>query len=345
MKQLNETTNVNIEESFDVSTGHHSVIQKGNVTTNNVYALQLWNNQSDIKVFKGTRSYSTNCNKLVFWGTNLAGHHTQTFEFANAGDQHHWFIGTKPVNDWCTQIARIDLTKQNVQSPHTTNLDFPRLAHLNRIGNQPYDGSLMYRVEAAVSPDYQKLLIMTVDKNYTAHFTFYDLPTINQALDSVEANSPQKRYVSMENQPLTGDSNFQSFSVDNFYNPDDVAGKDNYGSTNEITNSIQGVDIDNSGNIYISCQPSPTKINKKYVGHHKQIIKIPYYAHDDLSSWISVNLSQYAKENSNTFDLPKFHSEVESIQIISENYGYLTISYHRDSYGLTTLSRIFKISW
>lgn len=28
MKQLNETTNVNIEESFDVSTGHHSVIQK-----------------------------------------------------------------------------------------------------------------------------------------------------------------------------------------------------------------------------------------------------------------------------------------------------------------------------
>ncbi len=263
----------------------------------------------------------------------------------NAGDQHHWFIGTKPVNDWCTQIARIDLTKQNVQSPHTTNLDFPRLAHLNRIGNQPYDGSLMYRVEAAVSPDYQKLLIMTVDKNYTAHFTFYDLPTINQALDSVEANSPQKRYVSMENQPLTGDSNFQSFSVDNFYNPDDVAGKDNYGSTNEITNSIQGVDIDNSGNIYISCQPSPTKINKKYVGHHKQIIKIPYYAHDDLSSWISVNLSQYAKENSNTFDLPKFHSEVESIQIISENYGYLTISYHRDSDGLTTLSRIFKISW
>ncbi|MCT3402670.1 bacteriocin [Lactobacillus helveticus] len=39
------------------------------------------------------------------------------------------------------------------------------------------------------------------------------------------------------------------------------------------------------------------------------------------------------------------HSEVESIQIISENYGYLTISYHRDSDGLTTLSRIFKISW
>ena len=61
----------------------------------------------------------------------------------------------------------------------------------------------MYRVEAAVSTDYQKPLIMTVDSEYTAHFTFYDLPTINQALDEIESNSPQKYYVSMENQPLT----------------------------------------------------------------------------------------------------------------------------------------------
>lgn len=68
MRKLNETTNIGIEESFDVSTGHDSVIQKGNVTKSNVYALQLWNNQNDIKVFKGHRSYSTNCNKLVFWG-------------------------------------------------------------------------------------------------------------------------------------------------------------------------------------------------------------------------------------------------------------------------------------
>uniref|UniRef100_UPI003F55A912 helveticin J family class III bacteriocin n=2 Tax=Lactobacillus acidophilus TaxID=1579 RepID=UPI003F55A912 len=341
MKHLNETTNINIEESFDVSTGHHSVIQKGNVTKSNVYALQLWNDQNDIKVFKGPRSYSTNCNKLVFWGVNKAGHHTQTFEFANAGDQYHWFIGTKPVNNWCTQIARIDLTKQNVSSPHTTNLDFPRLAHLNQIGDRPYDGSLMYRVEAAVSPDYQKLLIMTVDSKYTAHFTFYDLPTINQALDEVESKSPQKRYVPMETQPLTMDSNFQSFSVDNFYNPNDVAGKLNLGSTDEITNSIQGVDIDNNGNIYISCQPSPSEVDGKYTGHHKQIIKIPSYAHNDINSWTSVNLSQYAKENPNTFDISNYHSEVESIQIISENYGYLTISYHNKNH-LTTLSRIFE---
>lgn len=186
---------------------------------------------------------------------------------------------------------------------------------------------------------------MTVDRGYTAHFTFYDLSTINQALDEVELNSPQKRYVSMENQPVVMDNNFKSFSVDNFYNPDDVAGKPNFGSTDEITNSIQGVDIDNDGNIYISCQPSPSDVNGKYTGHHKQIIKIPSYAHNDLNSWTSINLSQYAKENPNTFDISNYHSEVESIQIISENYGYLTISYHRNSDGLTTLSRIFKISW
>ncbi|KRL88697.1 MAG: helveticin J family class III bacteriocin [Thomasclavelia ramosa] len=345
MRQLNETTNISIEERFDVNTGHPSVIQKGNVTKSNVYALQLWDEQEVIKVFKGTKANPTNCKTLVFWGTKDAGKHTQTFEFANAGDQHHWFIGTKPVNNWCTQIARIDLTKQNVSKPHTTNLDFPRLAHLNRIGDQPYEGGLMYRVEAAVSPDYQKMLIMTVDKNYTAHFTFYDLPTINQELDRIESNIPAKRYVSMENVPVTIDNSFQSFSVDNFYNPDDVSGKKNNGSTTEITNSIQGVDIDNAGNIYISCQPSPSTVNGKYIGHHKQIIKIPYYAHQNVDQWTSVNLSEYAKQNVNTFDISNYRSEVESIQIISENYGYLTISYHRSSDGKTEKSKIYKIRW
>lgn len=40
---------------------------------------------------------------------------------------------------------------------------------------------------------------------------------------------------------------------------------------------IQGVDIDNDGNIYISCHPSPSKVNGKYTEHHKQIIKILSY--------------------------------------------------------------------
>lgn len=347
MKQLHDTTSISILNSFDISTGHNSVIQKGNVTKNNIYALQLWNNQNDIKVLKGSRSMPLECNKLVFWGRDNAGQHTQTWEFASARDNYHWFVGTKPVNKWCTQIARVNLKSQNVSRPHTTNLDFPRLAHLNRIGTAPYSGSYLYRVEAAVSPNYEKLLIMTVEKNnnyYIAHFTFYDLATINQALDNVENNRPAKRYVSMEDQPVTSDSGFKSFTVDNFYNPNDISGKQNYGSTDEITNSIQGVDIDDEGNIYISSQPSPVQ-KDSYASHHKQIIKIPANAHEDQNQWVSVNLSQYAKYHSNTFDVPSHRSEVEGVQVISRNHCYLTISYHRNTDHLTNQSKIFEISW
>lgn len=348
MKQLNKTTtNISILDSFNISTGHDSVIQKGNVTAKNVYALQLWDNQNEIKVLKGSKSNPLKCNKLVFWGRDKAGHHTQTWEFAKAGDKQHWFVGTKPVNKWCTQIARVNLKAQDVSRPHTTNLDFPRLAHLNRIGTAPYSGSYLYRVETAVSPNYSKLLIMTIEKNnndYIAHFTFYDLATINQALNNVENNSPTKRYVAMEDQLVASDSRFESFTVDNFYNPNDISGKVNYGSTDEITNSIQGVDIDNEGNIYISSQPSPVQ-EESYASHHKQIIKIPANAHEDKNQWVSVNLSQYAKDHPNTFDVSSHRSEVEGIQVISRNHCYLTISYHRNKDHLTDQSKIFEISW
>lgn len=146
----------------------------------------------------------------------------------------------------------------------------------------------------------------------------------------------------MENQKTTNGNNFKSFSVSNFYNPNDVAGKKNLGSTDEITNSIQGIDIDNNGNIYISCQPSPSTVKGKYTRHHKQIIKIPYYAHEDQEQWTSVNLSKFAQNNPGSLDIPSYNSEVEGIQVVSENYCYLTISYHKHSDHMVGKS---KISW
>ncbi len=41
MKHLNETTNVNILSQFDIGTGYKVVVQKGNVGSKYVYALQL----------------------------------------------------------------------------------------------------------------------------------------------------------------------------------------------------------------------------------------------------------------------------------------------------------------
>nr|WP_271886078.1 helveticin J family class III bacteriocin [Lactobacillus amylovorus] len=41
------------------------------------------------------------------------------------------------------------------------------------------------------------------------------------------------------------------------------------------------------------------------------------------------------------------HSEVESIQIIGENHGYLTVAYHKlvNNKNLTILNRIYEIEW
>ncbi|WP_217271859.1 helveticin J family class III bacteriocin, partial [Lactobacillus helveticus] len=62
-----------------------------------------------------------------------------------------------------------------------------------------------------------------------------------------------------------------------------------------IINSIQGFDLDNNGNIYISSQHYPSLKNGHWSVHHKQIVKIPYYAQseDAESQWSSVNLSAF----------------------------------------------------
>ena len=82
MKPLIETTNVTINNIFNVTTGHSSVIQKGNVTKSNIYGLQLWDNGKNIRVYRGPKSSSSTLNKLIFNGTSLAGGHTQTWEFS-----------------------------------------------------------------------------------------------------------------------------------------------------------------------------------------------------------------------------------------------------------------------
>ncbi|WP_277612423.1 helveticin J family class III bacteriocin [Lactobacillus agrestimuris] len=107
-------------------------------------------------------------------------------------------------------------------------------------------------------------------------------------------------------------------------------------------NSIQGFDLDNDGNIYISSQLRPSLNVRGWTTHHKQIVKIPYYAHYDQSQWSAVNLSAFKK-----LDISGHHSEVESIQIIGENHGYLTVAYHEDVSGenKTVLNRIYELSW
>ena len=96
----------------------------------------------------------------------------------------------------------------------------------------------MTHAEAAVSPNYKKFLIATIENNRIGHFTIYDLDKINQALDK----SGKYKDVSLD-----GFEYENSFTINNLYgNAEDA-----------VVNSIQGYDLDNDGNIYISSQKAP----------------------------------------------------------------------------------------
>lgn len=219
-------------------------------------------------------------------------------------------------------IARVDI--RYTSGPHASNTEFPRLAYLNRAGSDPFSGDDMTHAEAAVSPDYTKFLIATIEDGEIGHFTIYDLDTINNALDNAGTG-----YVSLDGFPYQ-----TSFTISNLYGD----GQDN------IINSIQGFDLDNNGNIYISSQHYPSLKNGHWSVHHKQIVKIPYYAQseDAESQWSSVNLSAFGG-----LDISGKHSEVESIQIIDEDHCYLTVAYHANVYGKnkTVLNKIYELTW
>lgn len=183
----------------------------------------------------------------------------------------------------------------------------------------------MTHAEAAVSPDYTKFLIATIEDDKIGHFTIYDLNTINNALDNAGTG-----YVSLDGFPYQ-----TSFTISNLYGD----GQD------DIVNSLQGFDLDNNGNIYISSQIHPSlNSNGTWSVHHKQIVKIPYYAQSkDLEyEWSTVNLSAFGG-----LDISGKHSEVESIQIIDENHCYLTVAYHANDHGSnkTVLNKIYELIW
>ena len=61
-------------------------------------------------------------------------------------------------------------------SEYRSNTALPRLSYLKRAGYQQdinYAGANLKRVEAAVSPDYEYFMVVTVDDNDTAYFSAY----------------------------------------------------------------------------------------------------------------------------------------------------------------------------
>ena len=87
-------------------------------------------------------------------------------------------------------------------------------------------------------------MLATVEYDGTGHFILYDADVINNELDKVAAG---KGYVDLRN---------VSFE-DSFIIPGLTLNKGG------ILNSVQGYDLDNQGNIYISSQKSPDLEKKR----------------------------------------------------------------------------------
>lgn len=317
---------VKVSLMYDLDNLHHVVVQASDVGTKYIYALQLLHKQHDIIVYRGQalgKHVIYDEASPIVYQTGKAGGHTQTWTYAGQGNQ--WYIGTKPKKHgsilWDTQIARLDLN--NVPIQKTSNTQMPRLSHMNRAGATYGDGSVQFtgslyeRMEIAVSPDYQKFLVATIDLHHVGHFALYDNRLINRELDQAMANNDN---INMTNLPCLA-----AFTIPHF-NTDPLQ-------------SIQGYDIDQDNNIYVSSQLGPTTnfFGLAKEGRPREIVKIPW-GEKNPDKWEVANL-----DDNRTLNVFGYVSEFESVQVINPNEIYLTVAYHQRDGATTLKNRIYKV--
>lgn len=100
---------------------------------------------------------------------------------------------------------------------------------------------------------------------------------------------------------------------------------------------MQGFDIDNDYNVYVSCQPKPDDNGQQ--GLPRMIVKIPWNDNNS-ANWYKADYSDY----NSTLDINNHVTEFEGIQVIDDNSLYLTVAYHNTLQDLKTdINKIFKI--
>ena len=206
----------------------------------------------------------------------------------------------------------------------------PRLSHLNRATDVPYDGhNHLHRVEASVSPNGKYFMIAAIWDDDSGHFALYDLNEVNQKLDENGTT----------NTPITDLHCLSAFHIDNFDHPSVAPSEE----APQMIDSVQGYAIDDDKNIYISNQLSP-KIDHatgEVTTWSRKIVKFP---------WGETNPENWQVAMIDGIDLPDRYSEVESIHVQVPDDIYLTVAYHQKyvkdgEFKLRTLeNQIFHIS-
>lgn len=321
-----------VSEIFNKLQGlHNNVIQKVSIVGQNLYALQYNNQQDPHNYVYRARKRRYPLFKQVFNASQMAGGHTQTLDFANQPNM--WFIGTKKNHfNWSTQLARVTIPSR---SAHTSNTEFARLAYLNRAGRGlrviedqgvdtylPFRGNDLLRFDAAISPAGKLLMLVTIDqqtatlsKGNNGYFILYDLAVINAALDKVGIG-----YVNLGELPYLSE-----FYINHITAVDKIG-------------SLQGFALDEKRNVYISSEFAPSQGNLSQ--KPRRIIKIPWgtWGSSNDQGWQILDFDQA------NIDILGYATELENIQVISENNLYLTISYHNGA-GVTTRSRVYQVKW
>lgn len=282
---MSEITNANVEEMYDLNGVHEVVVQKADVGHSYLYALQLLSHGKDPVVLRARpgERFNKYGEELRLYGPEInpeqpAGGHTQTWEYA--GDESHgnrngeWFIGTKGTKYsagyyWATQIARVKFSGASYKE----NTQLPRISNLNRAGRKfglGYNGGNLVRSEAAVSPapNYNYFLIVTIDSSHNGYFSLYNLSDVNNAINKQGTNDVNLKTNSLADYCL------YAFEVD------DLVGQ---------IGSLQGFDIDDNMNIYVSSEASPTSNSDS---KPRKIVKIPWGTTESYQ-WDTLSLDDY----------------------------------------------------
>lgn len=307
-----------------------NVVQKVYVGSTYVYALQLFNSNTDVVISRikkdSVNDFDLDFSKAETMYLKNFGH-GQTFEYFSYNGQAYWWIVTKGSggeHNWGTQVGRIKFQPNTEDTtPYNGNTSITRLSALSKatISGNAY-GSIK-RVEAALSSTNapvsgrktnRLLLLAGIDTSGNGHFTLYDNDKVNAILDTVEATHGHIPCNKLKSALVS----------DPYRKVDNLASK-------LTSNSVQGYDISDGRAIYISSgQPKHGKHALDQPGVSK------FY-------WGNSNIVKHNLRNTNWAGI---NTEAEGIQIASDLY--VGISYHDANATVTTENRLYtttKASW
>ncbi|MCV3741250.1 class III bacteriocin [Lentilactobacillus hilgardii] len=260
---------------------HNSVLQCFTVFDNSAYVLQI--DQSgdspqldNVYIARGTVDQSQGTVTFESDYMTLEGFgHCQSLDFYQYNNQVYLWIGldgkqTDNGHYWGTQLGRIQYTPGQTISSYT---DVTRLSNLIAANQNGQDVGTLKRVESTVSEDSSKMVVMDITTDDKVYFTYYDFQQLNALLDQKDNVTPH--YLSCE----TEDS-VKALAHD-------------WGSPFQLSDmlsssqSVQGLAIDSSNNVYIS---SGSKDTDSYIAKgawgasyfNQQAVSSPS---EDASQW------------------------------------------------------------